>query len=161
MILSKVSADVLIVASASPSAPSVTWIAPSRTSTCHCPSPSMSKRYELLMPASFDSSAREGRVSKNSLAATKRSFSIGEHKTLPGFGSRKVALDQQLRKAMLRVGEPPPVLLEHLGRGTCRTKLLPLGDDAADLLGQRLDGGRLPHGFCFRHGQHASLYRPA
>src|SRR5689334_21208852 len=156
MILSNVSEVVVIVASASPSAPSLTWIAPSRTSTCHCPSPSMSKRYELLMPASFDSSAREVRVSKNSLAATERSFWSGALK-LPGFGSRQMTLDQQLRQPVLRLGEPPSVLLEHVGRGPGRAQLLPLGDDAADLLGQRLDGGRLPHAACFRHGQHASL----
>src|SRR6266700_7386556 len=67
-IFSNVSPVVEIVASASPP-PGVTVIAPSRTSTSHCPSPSMSKRYELLMPASFDGSARDSRVSKKSLAA--------------------------------------------------------------------------------------------
>jgi hypothetical protein len=37
----------------------------------------MSKRYELLMPASFVASARDSRVSKKSLAATAgSSFSV-------------------------------------------------------------------------------------
>jgi hypothetical protein len=60
-----------------------------------------------------------------------------------------MAFDQEQREPVLRLGEPPPVLLEHLGRGAGCAKLLPLGDDAADLLGQRLDGGRTPHGVVF------------
>src|SRR5437870_4032951 len=59
----KVSSDVEIVTSASPP-PSVTVTVPSWTSTFHWPAPSMSKTYELLIPAVLDESTREGRVSK-------------------------------------------------------------------------------------------------
>src|SRR3954451_14490996 len=58
-----------MVTSASPP-PSLTVRLPSRTSTSHCPSPSMSNRYELLTPPSLDSSTRDSRPSKNSLAGT-------------------------------------------------------------------------------------------
>src|SRR5215208_2803563 len=69
-ILSNVSLDVVIVASALSAAPSVTESLLSLTSTNHWPSPSMSKRYELFMPASFDSSTRDSSPAKKSLAAT-------------------------------------------------------------------------------------------
>src|SRR5215213_4262246 len=68
-IFSNVSADEVIVTSASPP-PSLTVRLPSRTSTNHCPSSSMSNRYELLTPASFEPSTRDSSPSKNSLAAT-------------------------------------------------------------------------------------------
>ena len=69
-IFSNVSPLVEMVASASP-APSATSILPSATVTSHWPSPSMSKRYELFIPASFDASARDASPSKKSLAATR------------------------------------------------------------------------------------------
>jgi hypothetical protein len=55
-------------------------------------------------------------------------------------GGREVALDQEHRELILRGGEPAAVLLE-LGhsRAGC-SQVLPLGDDAADLRRQRLDG---------------------
>src|SRR5436309_5688519 len=105
-IFSNVSAPVSIVASASPP-PSATLIAPSATVTSHCPSPSMSKRYELLMPASLAASARDPSVSKKSLAATAcRSFArrLTCGSTLPGGGPREVAVDQQLRELVLGGG---------------------------------------------------------
>src|SRR5215210_1947079 len=55
-----------MVASASPPPPSVTVTAPSATATTHWPAPSMSKRYELFIPAVFDGSTAAARPSKNS-----------------------------------------------------------------------------------------------
>src|SRR2546429_6010286 len=46
--------------------PILTLTLPSSTLTVHLPAPSMSKRYELVMPAVFDASARLSRLSKNS-----------------------------------------------------------------------------------------------
>src|SRR6187200_2629500 len=63
----KFSSEVEIVQSASPP-PSVTSIEPSSTCTRHWPAPSMSKRYELCMPAVFDAST-DLSFSKNSLVA--------------------------------------------------------------------------------------------
>ena len=77
MIFSKISWEALIVQSAPSSMPSCTLTLPSVTLTVHCPAPSMSKAYELFMPAVFDVSARDGSVSKNSctLSGICRSFS--------------------------------------------------------------------------------------
>src|SRR5579862_4485744 len=77
MIFPKISCEALIVQSAPSSRPSPTVTAPSVTLTVHWPAPSMSKPYELFMPAVFDVSARDGSVSKNSctLSGIYRSFS--------------------------------------------------------------------------------------
>ena len=63
--------------SAPSSRPSCTLTLPSVTLTVHWPAPSMSKTYELFMPAVFDVSARDGSVSKNSctVPGIYRSFS--------------------------------------------------------------------------------------
>src|SRR5207248_2102299 len=66
MILPKISCEALIVQSTPSSSPSCTLTLPSVTLTVHWPAPSMSKAYELFMPAVFDVSARDGSVSKNS-----------------------------------------------------------------------------------------------
>src|SRR5881396_2609937 len=66
MIFSNVSSEVVMTASA-PSPPSVTVTLPSSTFTVHLPAPSMSKRYELVIPAVFAASARLSRLSKKSL----------------------------------------------------------------------------------------------
>src|SRR4051812_29002603 len=146
MILSNVSPDVSIVVSAPPS-PSLTEIDPSATLTTHLPSPSMSKRYELLIPASFDASARDSSESKNSFAATLSAPSVEVESAvnLPkrasgGAGLGHVTLDQQVREPALRRSEEAAILLE-LGRPRPgRAQRLPLGDDAPDLVGERLDG---------------------
>src|SRR5437899_3841803 len=65
MIFWKTSSQAAIVTSASPP-PSVTLIVPSSPSTFHWPAPSMSNRYEFVIPAVLDWSAREGRFSKKS-----------------------------------------------------------------------------------------------
>src|SRR4029077_18690184 len=74
-IFSNVSCEVEITTSASPP-PSVTVTLPSSTSTIHSPAPSMSKTYELLMPAVFDASACDSRLAKNSLTASAISRSL-------------------------------------------------------------------------------------
>jgi hypothetical protein len=66
-IFSKVSSDAEIVASESPP-PSVTETLPSWTSTFHVPAPSISKTYELVIPAVLEGSIRPSRLSKNSRA---------------------------------------------------------------------------------------------
>src|SRR5688572_25795187 len=61
----KFSSEVVIVVSASP-VPSVTLTVPSSTATTHWPAPSMSNRYELVMPAVLLESTPPARPSKNS-----------------------------------------------------------------------------------------------
>src|SRR5688572_4661141 len=61
----KFSSVAWMVVSASP-VPSVTVTLPSSTWTTHCPAPSMSKRYELFIPAVFSSSTVDSRPPKNS-----------------------------------------------------------------------------------------------
>src|SRR5438876_12013449 len=89
-----------MTASAS-SPPSVTLTSPSSTLTVHLPAPSMSKRYELVMPAVFDASARLSRPSKNSFTPV-----MGANPT------SEVAVDQRVRELPLLLGEHHSVVLQ-------------------------------------------------
>src|SRR6476469_2386245 len=111
----------------------------------------MSKRYELLMPASFDASVRVSRLSKNSLAAATAAsllWSRSRYARAPylrGLGVWKVPLDQELRERRLRGCEPAAVLFEDVGARSAGAEALALGDDPPDLLAQRLDCLHLSH----------------
>src|SRR4029079_12609463 len=105
---------------------------------------------ELFIPASFDASVRVSRPSKNSLAVTALIAPFGREpasaETLAGrralrrLGVREVALDQELRQARLRRGEPAAVLFQRVVIGAPGSEALTLGDDPPDLLAQRLHG---------------------
>src|SRR6185295_17655215 len=103
MIFSNVSSEVVMTASAS-SPPSTTLTWPSSTFTVHLPAPSMSKRYELVIPAVFEASARLSRLSKNSLTPVTAGTL---HQAL-----LEVALDQSVRERPLRPCELDAVSLE-------------------------------------------------
>src|SRR5580765_5379599 len=77
MILSNTSCEVLIVQSAPSATPGSTVTAPSVTFTVHCPAPSMSKAYELFIPAVWLVSALAARPSKNSCVVTAMSLLVG------------------------------------------------------------------------------------
>src|SRR6266853_6953832 len=128
MIFWNVSSEVAMTASAS-SPPSVTLTLPSSTLTVHLPAPSMSKRYELVMPAVFVASARPSRPSKNSFTP-----GMGENPT------SEVAVDQRVRELPLLLGERHSVVLEPRPVDALVAQALPLGGEAGDLLQQRLDG---------------------
>src|SRR2546425_4220696 len=100
MIFWNVSPEVVMTASAF-SPPSVTLTLPSSTLTVHLPAPSMSKRYEFVIPAVFDASARLSRLSKNSFTPV-----MGANPT------SEVAVDQCVRELPLLLGERDAVTLE-------------------------------------------------
>src|SRR2546429_9647086 len=81
--------------------PILTLTLPSSTLTVHLPAPSMSKRYELVMPAVFDASARLSRLSKNSFTPV-----MGANPT------SEVAVDQRVRELPLLLGERHSVVLQ-------------------------------------------------
>src|SRR5258705_9618145 len=114
MIFWNVSLEVVMTASAS-SPPSVTHTLPSSTLTVHLPAPSMSKRYELVIPAVFDVSARLSRLSKNSLTPVTGSNPTSE-----------VAVDQGVRELPLLPGELDAVALEPRPVDAAVTEVLAL-----------------------------------
>src|SRR6266550_568140 len=133
MIFWNVSSEVLMTASAS-SPPSLTLTLPSSTLTVHFPAPSMSKRYELVIPAVFDASARLSRPSKNSCTPAMRA-------TL----HLEVAVDQRVRELPLLPGELDAVALELGSVDALVAQGLAFRREAGDLFQQRLDGrARMP-----------------
>src|SRR2546427_4531645 len=117
-----------MTASAS-SPPSVTFTLPSATLTVHLPAPSMSKRYELVIPAVFDASARLSRLSK-------KSFTLVMAATLPQALARAavvLALAEARAQAARRAAEQP-----RPRRASCGGSLRPRGGRARPQRHRRL-----------------------
>src|SRR5437867_4157593 len=142
----KVSSEARIVTSASPP-PSVTSTAPSATSTFHTPAPSMSKTYELFIPAVLEGSTRVGRESKNSRGSiAARAYRKQDALSgAPSDGGRwGVALDERIRELPLSPGNRDAVPLELDRARVGRAQRLTLGREPSEQVGQRLDGLRRP-----------------
>src|SRR6266550_6548035 len=111
------------------SPPSLTLTLPSSTLTVHFPAPSMSKRYELVIPTVFDASARLSRPSKNSFTPVTGATLHSE-----------VAIDQRVRELPLLPSELDAVALEPGSVDAPVAQALALASEAGDLVQQRLDG---------------------
>src|SRR5436309_6323425 len=134
-----------MIASAS-SPPSVTVTSPLLTATFHFPAPSMSKRYELFIPAVFDRSTRPGSVSKNSRALViAESLSSLRRRESDPLRSARVAgempLDEGVGELPLAARQLDAIALQPGRRRTALAELLPLGGEGADLRQQCLDRG--------------------
>src|SRR5665213_913363 len=143
-IFSNVSWEVEITTSASPP-PSVTVTLPSSTSTFHWPTPSMSKTYELFMPAVFSASVFASRVAKNSWTASAISHSLDSRLTrdstailrcgAPAWDSIAAAMG-----VTIEIGLP--------GQATADALAVPvgrpphgLGGEGGRIVDEKLDGG--------------------
>src|SRR4029450_8019493 len=116
---------------------------PSATSTCHVPAPSISKTYELFMPAVLDASTRVSRVSKNSRGSIEPRAYRKEEELRRVLGCRRqVPVDERMRQVPLGAGDRDAVALEGSGARIRSAKRLPLEGQAAEELGERLDGLR-------------------
>src|SRR4051794_40888443 len=138
MILPKISCEALIVQSTPSSSPSCTLTLPSVTLTVHWPAPSMSKAYELFMPAVFDVSARDESVSKNS--CTLSGISVAPCRGRARVYAPPPAWQRYHRAPMTKVEIALP------GQAAADAIALPvaqpLGGDGAKIVDDKL-GGRL------------------
>src|SRR4051794_35040520 len=138
MILPKISCEALIVQSTPSSSPSCTLTLPSVTLTVHWPAPSMSKAYELFMPAVFDVSARDESVSKNS--CTLSGISVAPCRGRARVYAPPPASQRYHRAPMTKVeiGLPGQAGADAVALPVAQ----PLGGDGAKIVDDKL-GGRL------------------